>query len=104
MRAGALRDKVTIKRKIDAQDDYGEPVDTTEKVYDAKADVRYMSGSDLIKAGVQMNLEVITVKMRFDKRLTHDSILETNGVDYNVNNIKPERNRREFIITASREL
>jgi len=104
MRSGALRDTVIIKRKIDGEDSYGDPTETTETLYKAKADVRYISGSDLIKAGAHLNIDVITVKMRLDKRMNHNCILEVNGLDYEVGSIKPEKNHREFIVTASREL
>tara|TARA_R110000744_G_scaffold380568_1_gene503254 strand:- start:34664 stop:34978 length:315 start_codon:yes stop_codon:yes gene_type:complete len=103
MRSGRLRDSVEIQSKSRKKDSYGAKVDEYSKVYSAKADVRYMAGSELIKAGVASNLIVITVLMRNDRRMVEKLFIHTDGQRFEVENIKPSDDKREIIVTATRE-
>lgn len=104
MKSGSLRSTVQVKRKSDEQDDYGALTTKTVNLYKAKANIRYLSGSELIKASVQTNIEVATVKMRYDKRMGYDCVLCFDGHEFEVANIKPDDRKREFIVTATREI
>lgn len=104
MGAGKLKDKVIIQRKSDKKDEYGARLKEFDKIYAAKGDVRYLSGSDLIKAGVEINIEVITVKMRRDSRLKHNNFLFVDNERFEVTGIKPTDNKRYFIVTAKRDI
>ena len=104
MGAGKLKDKVIIQSKSSRKDEYGARLKQFDKVYAAKGDVRYLAGSDLIKAGVELNMEVITVKMRLDSRLKHNHSLFVDDERFDVGSIKPTDNKRYMIVTATRDL
>lgn len=104
MRSGKLKSKVIIKRRTKNIDEYGQRKKEYEKVYAAKGNVRYLSGTDLIKAGVATNIEVITVLMRMDSRLKHEHYLFVDNHLFNITGKKPSDNKREVIVTAEREV
>ncbi len=104
MQSGKLKEKITIERQTQKKDEYGAKIKAYEKVYAAKGNVVYLSGSELIKAGVSTNTVVISVKMRSDKRMTYSSFLIVDGERFEVTGIRYARNKREFYITALREV
>lgn len=103
MQSGRLRDQIEVQVKSSLKDEYGAKVDAYTKLYGTKGNVRYMAGTELIKAGVASNLVVITVLMRYDRRMTHKCFIKVHGERFEVENIKPSDDRREIIVTATRE-
>ena len=104
MGAGKLKDKVIIETQSSKKDNYGAREKAYNKLYAAKGNVRYLTGSDLVKAGVETNIEIITVKMRRDSRLKHKNFLFVDGQRFEVTGIKPDDNKRYFIVTGTREI
>jgi SPP1 family predicted phage head-tail adaptor len=103
MRSGSLRTKVEVQEKSSKRDEYRAKIDEWNKVYSAKGNVRYLSGSELIKAGVDTNIVVVTVKMRSDDRMKESLFLFLDGERFEVSTIKPSDRKREIIVTATRE-
>ena len=104
MRIGRLRETILIERKTNEQDSYGAEVESYITYFKAKADVKYLSGIDLIQAGLATNVEAITVLIRFDERLSFNCFLSTKGSRFNVVGIRPDNKSRNMIITATREV
>lgn len=104
MRAGKLRHRITVKYKADLQTDSGAEVEQYNELFKAKANVRIMSGSELVKYGASLNIEIATVMMRYNEKLDYEHFIEFNDVLYDVNSIKPDDKMREMIVTVSREL
>lgn len=104
MQAGKLRDYVEVQVKSNKKDRYGARIKEWKKLFGAKANVHYLSGSDLVKAGVSINTQVITVLMRRDSRISESCFLSVNGDRFDIGSIRPANKNRDLIIVAEREL
>lgn len=104
MPSGKFNELVEVQLKSSKQDKYKAKVNVWTKLYSTKANVRYVSGSDLIKAGVDTNVVVITVLMRRDSRMSEECFLMVSGNRFEVAAVLPTRKRREVLVTATREI
>ena len=103
-RSGRLRDKIIIQSQPDISNDFGEEVDRFNEVFKSKANVKVISGLELLKAGVASNKEVVSILMRYNKRLQYDHLILFKGNRYEVSSIKPTDRNSDMIVTASREV
>ena len=104
MRSGRLKDKVVIQTQPDETDEYGEEVDVYETVFTAKCDFRIVSGTELLKADIDLNIEVATMLMRHDSRLQYDHSVLYKGNRYEVSSIKSTVNDRQMIVSVTRQV
>lgn len=66
MRAGQLRDRITIQRKTGATDEWGTPVPQGwEDVAPVWADVRFQSGTETIRAGADVSIVRASARIRW---------------------------------------
>ena len=104
MRSGRLKDKIVIQQQQDGTDDRGEEVDVYTDVFSAKCDFRIVSAADLLKSGIDLNVEVATVLMRGDERLSYDHLILHKGSRYDVSSIKPAKADRQIIVSVTRQV
>lgn len=105
MNPGRLRHHIDVlKSDPTARDDYG-ALDPNARlpVFEMRCNVQVLSGSELLKAGMELTSEFISVLARYDKRLNDDHFLNWEGKEYTVQSIKPSDDKRRMTITASRE-
>jgi SPP1 family predicted phage head-tail adaptor len=103
MRAGKKRTTITIQSQSSDSDSFGDEIEVYEVVFKAKCDFRVISGAELLKAGLAMNEEVVTILMKYDSRLQYDHSIVHKGNVYNVGSIKPDERYMDMIVTASRQ-
>ena len=102
--SGKLRHKIIIQSQPENSDDFGEEVDSYNEVFKAKANVKIISGLELLKAGAASNKEIASILMRYSKRLQYDHLILFKGNHYEVASIKPDDKYMDMIVTASREV
>lgn len=64
MKAGTLRHRVTVQTRTDAVDPIGQPVTTWDTVGSVWADVRYQTGLGAIKAGADVSVSKVSIRVR----------------------------------------
>lgn len=104
IRAGRLRDKILLKRKTSSQDGFGRKLEQYQLVTSLRCDVEVINGVELIKSGIALNAEYISILARFDNRVTHDLYIEWEGNLYSLNTLKPAKDKGYMVIAASRQL
>ena len=104
IRSGELNHKIAITKLSGTQDDYGSEIEDYVDVFSAKANVRVLSAAELLKSGLALTVEYITIKMRFDSRLNHDHFISYLSNKFAVNSIRPNDKMTEMIVTASRDI
>lgn len=102
--AGRLRHKLTVMSMENVRDNTGRNTKTTNRVFDMRGNVQVLSGSELIKAGVNLSMEYVSIVARYDSRLNHKHFLDWHGELYSVESIRPSDDNLQMIITAQREV
>jgi len=95
MKAGLLRHRVTLQTLTVGQDEIGQPVTTWTDTAILWADVRYLSGLSAIKAGADVSLSKVSIRLRYraisaGQRVLHD------GKAYAIEAVLPEA-KREYV-------
>ena len=102
--AGRLRHKLTVKSMDNDKDSTGRLVKVSTRMFDIRCNVQVLSGSELIKAGVNLSNEYISIVARYDSRLMYKHFLDWHGELYSVESIRPSDDNLQMIITAQREV
>lgn len=79
MKAGALRHRVILQTLNVGQDAIGQPVTTWADTATLWADIRYLSGLSAIKAGADVSLSKVSIRLRYravtaGQRIKHGTI------------------------------
>lgn len=80
MNAGQLRHRVTLQTLTVGQDEIGQPVTTWTDTTTVWADVRYLSGLSAIKAGADVSLSKVSIRLRYravnaGQRIKHGTVI-----------------------------
>lgn len=97
MRAGQLRDRITIQRKTGGQDDWGTPLpEAWEDLAKVWCDFRFQSGSESIRAGADVS--IVRASGRIRRRTDVDAGMRVlhAGATYDIEAVLPGR-AREFV-------
>lgn len=98
--AGSLRHVIDWYQQVSGSDDYGNPIGLV-KVYDTiMANVRVTSGNQNENFGAILTDEVITVLTWYDPRIDNGMFVRWNGIDYEIQHIKPDELMRGMVVTA----
>lgn len=97
--AGRLRQHVELYVLDNTTDDYGQPLGRT-LVFDARAEVKTVSGAKIHEYNTTTTSTIITVMMWYDERAEDKQILVHNGVDYEVTHVKPDELLKSMILTC----
>ena len=97
--AGRLRDYVQIFEQPTESDAFGQPAAKVQ-LFDARAEVKTVSGDKVQNYGTTTTSTIITVLMWFDTRAENDQVLLFNGVEFTVNHIKPDEVGKSMILTC----
>ncbi len=83
IQSGELRHKGSIFQVDVEGDQYGKPI-APKQLFNVKCNVQIISGTELLKSGVGVSSEFISVKLRFDKRITAKHLFVWDGGQYNI--------------------
>lgn len=99
--SGRLRHYVQLT-KVDttSTDEYGVPNGVPELVFDARADVKVVSGRQMEQYQTALTEQMITALLWFDHRVSTDLQLVWEGRTYDVVNIQPSSDDRSMIVTG----
>lgn len=97
--AGRLRQYVELYLPAVTSDEYGQVVDKT-LVFDARAEVKTVSGNKVQDYGTTTTSSIITVMMWYDERAENKQVLIHDSVEYEVNHVKPDEYLKSMILTC----
>lgn len=104
IKSAEFRDTARILVPSTDLNEFGKPMKSKDRFQrNMRCNVQIISGTELIKSGATLSTEYISVKARFDKRLTQQDIFEWMGNEYQIDMIRPIERRRAMIITGNRE-
>ena len=92
MKAGQLRSLVEIQSLSQTVDEIGQPSTTWLTTATAYADIRYLSGLSAIKAGADVSLSKVSIRLRYRSINSGQRIL-SGGVVYAINAVLLDQNR-----------
>jgi SPP1 family predicted phage head-tail adaptor len=104
IRAGKLRHKIEIKSLSNGRDNTGRSTKIYTALFSIRCNVKVLSGSELVKSGVNLSKEYVSIMARGDRRLTHDQFFEYKGNIFSIEAIKPSDNELDIIITGERDI
>ncbi|EOC0702530.1 head-tail adaptor protein [Salmonella enterica subsp. enterica serovar Kokomlemle] len=105
MQVGKLRDRIRLLALTGERDALGEPLDTVNEVAAVFADVRVVSGREMIRSGVDINQQIFTIRIRARKVLPQWRIEvlsgPNRGVMLSISSVQPDPACKDTIITAA---
>ena len=95
MKAGLLRDRVTVQAQQATFDDIGQPSTSWETAAQLWANVRYVSGLSAIKSGADTSVTKVSIRVRHGafnagQRVLHD------GKVFDIQAVLPD-GKREYV-------
>jgi SPP1 family predicted phage head-tail adaptor len=101
IRAGLLREKVTILKPVVTRNDYGDEVTTWEQVCTTRARVDFRSGTRAVEANEVVNPYTVTFVIRRFPQLSGYMRLSWHGNLYAIESINSEDHKQQQTIIAS---
>ncbi|EBJ4581414.1 hypothetical protein DVD34_25610, partial [Salmonella enterica] len=105
MQVGKLRDRIRLLALTGDRDAAGEPLDTVNEVATVYADVRVVSGREMVRSGVDINQQIFTIRIRAREVLPQWRIEVLSGpnrdVMLSISSVQPDPARKDTIITAA---
>lgn len=98
MRAGDLRDRVSLQETGEGQDDIGQPATVWTEVAKVWANIRYLSGAEAIRSDSPTSITKVSIQIR--KRadvLPTMRIVDAQGVKYQIEAVLPDMKHRDRI-------
>lgn len=88
-----LKKKDTAEKKFGAKQEY-------EQVVCVHADITWKKGQRALNQGVLDAQDTVMIRMRWNNIVTRDSLLECEGVRYQIQSLHPDRRADTIQITA----
>ncbi|WP_417283759.1 phage head closure protein [Comamonas sp.] len=97
-RAGTLRDRIRIQRRLPGGS-YGQPSNTWEDALPGPiwANIRFASGSEAIRAGQIASKAQVSIRIRIRAGITAEMRVVCDGVEYAIKAVLPDRQHREYV-------
>ncbi len=103
MRAGPLKYKVVIYERTDTRDsDLGSYKETYSIFLTTRADVRFMSGAEVIQNEALTNTAVVRFIIRYREGIDETMEVEFDGDRYNIKVIEPGYNKVMLTLTCTK--
>ena len=93
MTPGQLRHRVTLQSPVATQDDTGQPSTSWLDTSTVWADVRHQSGLSVIKAGADVSIMRVSVRIRYKAGLNAGIRVVHGSKTYAVNAVLPDERR-----------
>ena len=97
MRAGTLNSRVKIQQQSTDQDGAGQPLTTWSDVATVWADIRHVSGLQVVKADAQSSTVKASVRIRFRDDVTAGMRLLHETTIYSIAGVLPDLTKREYV-------
>lgn len=97
MQAGTLKDRINIQRKTGGHDEWNVPLPEGWENITAKpvwANVRHLSGSEMLKADKETSTVRASVRIRWRKGVTPGMRVVHDGMTYDIEGVLPGGNRQ----------
>lgn len=94
--AGKLNQRITIEQRVTGEDAIGQPVDTWETVAELWADVRFLSGIAAIKAGADVSISKVSIRIRHRTGLDAGMRVLFDGKTFDIQSALPD-GKRQFV-------
>ncbi|ECF2367647.1 hypothetical protein E1890_23945 [Salmonella enterica subsp. enterica serovar Mountpleasant] len=105
MQVGKLRDRIRLMTLTGERDSLGEPLNTLTEVATVYADVRVVSGREMVRSGVDINQQIFTIQIRARQILPQWRIEiisgPNKGVMLDISSVQPDQDRKKITITAT---
>lgn len=99
--AGRMRHFIEVfDTDEDDEDDNGERVEGTIKLFEARANVKTVKGVQSSENGAVVNATIITCLMWYDVRMVEDLFIKWNDDLYRVGHISPDDENKSMIVTC----
>ena len=98
LRAGSLRDKVSLQQPGEVQDENGQPIPGWVEVTKLWANIRYLSGVEAIRADSPTSIAKVSIQIRKRAGVTSAMrIVDAAGVVYQIQDTLPDMQHRDRI-------
>lgn len=97
MRAGALNRRVTLQNRGEGYDEAGQPIEGWEDVATVWGDVRFLSGLETVKSGLQVSIAKASIRIRYRVGLNSGMQAVCDGTVFAINAVLPDISRREYV-------
>ena len=94
--AGRLNHRITIEQRGAGQDAWGQPVETWEPVAELWASVLYLSGLSAIKAGADVSISKVSIRIRHRAGLNAGMRVLHDGKVFDIQAVLPD-GARQFV-------
>ena len=101
---GKLRDHIRLMALTEDRDELGELLDTYTQIAVVNANIRVVSGRDLIRAGADIHQQIFTLQLRY-RKIDSNWRIEIlsgacRGTKLAISNVQPDPQRKWVILTA----
>lgn len=98
MRAGSLKDLVSLQQPGEVQDEIGQPIPGWIEVAKIWVNIRFLSGIETVKAGAPTSIAKGSIQARKRAGLNPAMrIVDADGVDYRFQSILPDKQHRDRV-------
>lgn len=97
MRAGALRNRITIQRQTQAQDAGGQPLDVWTDVATVWADIRNPSGLGAIRADAEAQVVKTSIRVRWRTDIEAGMRAVFGTTVYEIGAVLPDHTDRSYV-------
>lgn len=100
MRAGQLRNRVTIQQLTEGQDEIGQPVTTWADVASVYADIRHQNGLEAIKGDAPTSIVKASIRIRYRDDVTAGMRVLHGSTAYNITAVLPDAAKKAHVDLA----
>lgn len=100
MRAGTLREIISVESPTPTTNEYGERTYEYEEKIKTRASVEYLKGNRILENDEIFNAYTKVFTTRYYHKIKEDDIIVWNENRYRILTIEPDRERQKLIITT----
>lgn len=97
MYAQQLRSKIVIQSLTSTRDEIGQPINEWQDVATVWANIRYLSGTESIKADAEASVARASIRIRYRTGLTAAMRVKHGDTVYQIKAVLPDEARREHV-------
>lgn len=97
MRGGSLKSLVTIQQQTEGQDEIGQPMRVWADLAKVWANIRHLSGSEAIKAGMDASTVRASIRIRRRDDVTSAMRVQHKNVVYEISAVMPDEQSRAYV-------
>lgn len=88
-----LNHRITLARLQNGHDALNQPIEDWSDFATVFADVRFQSGAEVIRAGAEVSIVRVSIRIRARTDVTPAMRARYNGVDYEIKSVLPDVDR-----------